>query len=465
VVGVLQSQDPQVIGPYRLVGQLGGGGMGRVFLGLSAGGRPVAVKVIRAGLAADPEFRALFAQEVAAARRVSGLFTALVLDADTECPQPWLATAYVPGPSLEEAVVQQGPLPVSSLLALAAALAEGLSAIHAAGVVHCDLKPSNVLLASDGPRMIDFGIARAAGLALSASTGAPFGSPEFASPEQSAGHEVGPPSDMFSLGAVLTFAATGRPPFGTGPPPEVIDRVMRDAPSIGEVPPEIRPLVERCLAKEPGLRPAAGELLAELGAMKPAQGWLSEAVIGAFAGQGPLDPGAAAAPSRPGKPPSADVLPPRPGESEPAATARTPRRGLRQPLAAWLGGGLVAASAVAGFALAGPGRPAPAVQSRPTLAAPVGVPSTAPASGTAGAGRRSRQASARHRSGSRPATGSSRGRTRPGRPAPAGTSPAAVPRTSPSPSAHAGSPLPPQQGPSPSPSSQPPPCLLQLICL
>ena len=162
MVGGLKPGDPQLIGPYRLVGQLGSGGMGQVFLGLSAGGRPVAVKVIRAELAADQEFRVRFGREVAAARRVSGLFTALVVDADVDGPVPWLATAYVAGPSLSEAVTGYGPMSVQSALALAAGLAEGLSAIHAAGVVHCDLKPSNVLLSQDGPRVIDFGISRAA---------------------------------------------------------------------------------------------------------------------------------------------------------------------------------------------------------------------------------------------------------------------------------------------------------------
>ena len=153
MVGVLQPADPRVIGSYRLLGRLGSGGMGRVFLGMSAAGRPVAVKVIHAKLAADPEFRIRFRVEVAAARKVSGLFTALVVDADVDAPVPWLATAYVSGPSLAEAVKDRGPLSATSLLALAAGLAKGLSAIHAAGVVHGDLKPSNVLLALDGPRV------------------------------------------------------------------------------------------------------------------------------------------------------------------------------------------------------------------------------------------------------------------------------------------------------------------------
>ena len=165
----LQPEDPRQIGPYQLLGQLGRGGMGQVFLGMSAGGRPIAVKIIRTELATDPEFRARFRQEIAAARKVSGLFTALVVDADLDSPMPWLATAYVAGPSLSEAVRQHGPLPVRTLLALTAGLAESLNAIHAAGVVHGDLKPSNVLLAEDGPRVIDFGIAQAAEASAAAS--------------------------------------------------------------------------------------------------------------------------------------------------------------------------------------------------------------------------------------------------------------------------------------------------------
>ena len=180
----LQPGDPQMIGPYRLVGRLGGGSMGRVFLGVSAGGRPVAVKVIRAELAADPEFRIRFGREVAAARRVSGVFTAMVVDADVDGPSAWLATAYVPGPSLAKAIAEHGPLPAGSLLTLAAGLAESLSAIHAAGVVHRDLKPSNVLIAEDGPRVIDFGISRAVESTALTQAGLVIGSPGFMSPSR-----------------------------------------------------------------------------------------------------------------------------------------------------------------------------------------------------------------------------------------------------------------------------------------
>jgi hypothetical protein len=270
VVGVLQPADPRLIGPYQLLGRLGAGGMGRVFLGMSEAGRPVAVKIVHAKLAADPEFRARFSSEVAAARKVSGLFTALVADADVDAPVPWLATAYVAGPSLSEAVRSRGPLTTGSLLPLAAGLAKSLIAIHAAGVVHGDLKPSNVLLALDGPRVIDFGISQAAEVTPLGRAGLVVGTPSYMAPEQAAGQEVGPLSDVFSLGAVLAFAATGRKPFGTGPPAAVLERVVRGTADLKDAPAEVRPLIERCLAKDPGLRPTATELLAGVTAAQSA---------------------------------------------------------------------------------------------------------------------------------------------------------------------------------------------------
>ena len=255
--GELQVADPRSLGQFRLLGRLGTGGMGQVFLGSSAGGRPVAVKVIRPELAVEPGFRSRFAREVTAARKVSGLFTALVVDADVDGPVPWLATAYVAGPSLANAVEVHGPLPEASVLTLAAGLAEGLEAIHAAGVVHRDLKPSNVLLAADGPRVIDFGISRAVEATALTQSGMVMGSPGFLSPEQAEGGTVGPPSDVFSLGAVLAFAATGENPFGTGPTPALIYRVIHQDPNTDGLPGSIRPLVERCLAKDPSLRPTS----------------------------------------------------------------------------------------------------------------------------------------------------------------------------------------------------------------
>jgi Protein kinase domain len=296
VVEDLQPGDPPKIGPYRLVGRLGQGGMGQVFLGVSPGGRPVAVKFIRPDLAADPRFRVRFGREVAAARRVSGMFTAMVVDADVDGPVAWLATAYVPGPSLSEAVESHGPLPEASLLALAAGLAESLIAIHAAGVIHRDLKPSNVLLAEDGPRVIDFGISRAAAESTALTqTGLVVGSPGFMSPEQAMGGAVGPSSDIFTLGAVLAFAATGQGPFGTGTTVTLLYRVVHGSPDLEQVPPAVRPLIERCLAKNPAQRPTADELLAEAGALQVGGSWLPESITRTFVRDPGLGPTAASA--------------------------------------------------------------------------------------------------------------------------------------------------------------------------
>jgi hypothetical protein len=274
MVDMLTPGDPRQVGRYRLLGALGTGGMGRVFLAQSPGGRLVAVKLIRAELAQNADFRARFAREVATARTVSGIFTAPVVDADTDSPQPWLVTAYVDGPSLAAAVATYGPLPVGTVLQLAAGLAEGLGAIHAAGVVHRDLKPSNVLLASDGPRIIDFGISRAADATELTRTGALAGSPGFMSPEQAEGSEAGPASDIFSLGAVLAFAATGRDPFGTGTPTALLYRVVHNPPDTSDLPPPLRPLVEQCLAKDPRQRPTTDQILVGLGTAQPTANWL-----------------------------------------------------------------------------------------------------------------------------------------------------------------------------------------------
>ena len=221
--------------------------------------------------------------EVAAAKSVSGIFTASVVDADTAGPVPWLATAYVAGPSLAEAVREHGPLPVASARALAAGLAEGLAAIHAAGLVHRDLKPSNVLLAADGPRVIDFGISRAAEGTSLTHTGLVVGSPGFMSPEQAVGSKVGPPSDVFSLGAVIAFAAAGQAPFGDGTTSALVYRVVYAPPALDGVPEELRHVVERCLAKDPGERPTTAELLADLDGTDLAAGWLPEPIADGLA--------------------------------------------------------------------------------------------------------------------------------------------------------------------------------------
>jgi serine/threonine protein kinase len=306
--------------------------MGQVYLGRSAGGRLVAVKVIRPELAEEPGFRTRFAREVAAARTVSGLFTALVVDADLEGSVPWLATAYVAGPSLTEAVAAQGPLPVASVLTLAAGLAEGLEAIHAVGVVHRDLKPSNVLLAEDGPRVIDFGISRAAEATMLTQVGTVIGSPGFMSPEQAEGNVAGPPSDVFSLGAVLAFAATGEGPFGTGSTPALMYRVVHRPPDIARVPAQIRPVIERCLAKDPSQRPTSGDLLAELGAGQLAADWLPAPLTEVFSRYAP--PGTAvvagltaAGSTPPASVPAAGPTPPAGIPAEPATTTgvSTPR--------------------------------------------------------------------------------------------------------------------------------------------
>ncbi len=390
MLGGLKPGDPQRIGPYRLVGRLGRGGMGDVLLGLSAGGRPVAVKVIRAELAADPEFRVRFAREVAAVRRVSGLFTALVVDADVDSPVPWLATAYVSGPSLAEAVTGDGPMAARPALALAAGLAEGLSAIHAAGVVHCDLKPSNVLLSPDGPRVIDFGISRAVGAGSAAGVGWVTGSPGFMSPEQALGGEIGPPSDIFSLGAVLTFALTGRGPFGQGSRPELAYRLVYGPPDLGEVPAGVRSLVGHCLAKDPVLRPTADEVLAAANDGQPVSGWLPGAALGAIASPS-ASPGASPLAS-PGASPGASPVPARP------AGRSSGRRWWRPLTTAGVTAGLLAASVAVSFALGSPpprssaARVAPRAEASPTSAAapsahavpssrPASVPSTSPSPG------------------------------------------------------------------------------------
>ena len=363
----LQPGDPQLIGPYRLRGRLGAGGMGQVFLGRSAGGRPVAVKVVRAHLATDPEFRERFRREIAVARKVSGVYTSSVIDADVDGAMPWLATAYVEGPSLADAVSQHGPLPPRSVLALAAGLAEGLNAIHAAGVVHRDLKPANVLLAEDGPRVIDFGISRAADASALTRTGLVVGSPGYMSPEQAEGREVGPPSDIFSLGAVLAFAVTGEGPFGTGSTPALVYRVVFSPPNLDHLPVEVRSLVERCLAKDPAQRPTAAQLLAEAGAVHPATAGLPEPVTRTFiqAQRVDTEPGL----SRPGA--AATQLDPAAARTVTPGPGRRPRRRLWRPVAiATITMGMVAGCTFTSVALSSSsGHPSGTQSGQPTTSA------------------------------------------------------------------------------------------------
>ena len=260
----LGTDDPRMIGEFRLHGQLGAGGMGRVFLASSPGGRAVAVKVVHPHLARDTIFRGRFRREVAAARAVNGGYAARVIAAGPDDDPPWLATAYVPGPSLQEVVTTTGPLPEDAALKLAAGLAEALRAIHACGLVHRDLKPGNVLLAADGPRVIDFGIARALDGTVLTAAESVLGTPSFMSPEQAQGLPTDPPSDVFSLGGVVYFAATGDGPFGTGHPAVMLYRIVHNEPDLERLPPGLRELVGACLAKDPARRPALTELATAL---------------------------------------------------------------------------------------------------------------------------------------------------------------------------------------------------------
>jgi hypothetical protein len=262
----LQPDDPRSVGDYQLVSRLGAGGMGQVYLGTSPGGRRVAVKVVYIELAQLPEFHSRFRREVLANRLVSGAYTAPVIDADSYAPQPWLATSYIPGPSLGQAVKDLGPLPVVSVTALAAALAEALHSIHDTGLVHRDLKPSNVLLAEDGPRVIDFGIARVTEATKITRTGDAMGSPGYMSPEQAVGGEITPASDIFSLGALLAYTATGTNPFGDGPFHALSYRVVHTEPDLDAITdPALRSLIADCLSKAPEQRPTPKEILDRAG--------------------------------------------------------------------------------------------------------------------------------------------------------------------------------------------------------
>jgi hypothetical protein len=261
----LRRWDPEQIGGYVLVGRLGAGAMGQVYLGLSAAGRLVAVKTIKIELAEEPDFRTRFAQEVAAARRVSGAFTAAVVAADPEADMPWLATTYVPAPALSQLVKSCGPLPVPAVRWLAAGCAEALESIHGTGLVHRDLKPSNVLVSPDGPRVIDFGVARAAErIQLTVTRGA-VGTPAYMAPEQARDtRQATTASDVFSLGATMLFAATGHAPYEGDTVMDVLVRLATEPPDLTGLPADLADIVRACLERDPRKRPTSAAVLAHL---------------------------------------------------------------------------------------------------------------------------------------------------------------------------------------------------------
>lgn len=304
------------IGSYSVVRKLGEGGMGKVWLARSRGGRLVAVKVARTELAGDPAFRERFRAEVAAARSVGGFHTAQVVDADAEAAAPWLATAYVPGPTLSQLVAAEGPMDEERLLGLGAALAEALQAVHRCGLVHRDLKPGNIIMAEDGPRVLDFGISRAVDNTRLTVTGTAFGTPGFLAPEQAEGLDVGPAADVFALGAVLVAAAGGSA-FGGGSPVALMYRSVHQEADLTAVPEALRPMIAACLEKEPGRRPSTEQLL----------DWFSPAE-----GDAPAALAAATAPDpAPAPGPSADPGPQQATPATPATPAAPVARTGRAP--------------------------------------------------------------------------------------------------------------------------------------
>jgi serine/threonine protein kinase len=377
----LRRWDPEKIGGYTLIGRLGAGAMGQVYLGLSAAGRLVAVKTIKIELAEEPDFRTRFGQEVAAARRVSGAFTAAVVAADPEADVPWLATAYVPAPSLSTLVRACGPLPVPAVRWLGAGCAEALESIHSAGLVHRDFKPSNVLVSPDGPRVIDFGVARAAErIQLTVTRGA-VGTPAYMAPEQARDtRQATVASDVFSLGATMLFAATGHAPYQGETVMDVLVRLATEPPDLTSLPPELAEVIRPCLERDPRKRPTSAAVLAHLAPdislEQAGQGLGSSALPGqalALIAEYRRDPkppdregGDAGLGGDPGPgddatfgsqpPPSAPHEAPVPSRGRRSASvrARTPRR--RVHLAIWSAGAavvLLGAGTAIGFVVAG----------------------------------------------------------------------------------------------------------------
>ncbi|WP_203350999.1 protein kinase [Streptomyces sp. S-9] len=343
----LRKDDPKSVGGYRLLDRLGAGGMGAVYRGRSRSGREVAVKVVHAQYAENPVFRTRFRQEIAAVRKVSGVFTAPVVDADPDAERPWMATQYVPGPSLAARIRDEGPLNRTELRRLALGLVEALRDIHRAGVVHRDLKPANVLMADDGPRVIDFGISRAAeNHNTLTETGQMIGTPPFMSPEQlTDARSVGPASDVFSLGALIVFAATGRGPFDADSPYLTAYQVVHDAPALDDVPDALRPVLARCLAKDPKERPEPGSLAAEFMAALPESGDGEPSTVRLRAGE------LALVRTRPTGTPDSGFGPDASSASEPPAR----RRGRARRLWAVSGTAVALALGLTAYLLSGPG--------------------------------------------------------------------------------------------------------------
>ncbi|MFI6943778.1 serine/threonine-protein kinase [Streptomyces sp. NPDC050418] len=341
----LEGDDPQAVAGYRISARLGAGGMGKVYLSYTPGGRPVAIKVIRPELSEDAEFRRRFKQEVQSAQRVQGLYTAPVIDSDADGANPWLATAYVPGPALSAAVVEHGKLPVDTVLLLVAGIAEALHVIHGAGIVHRDLKPSNVLLAADGPRVIDFGIARAADATSLTGSGVTIGTPSFMAPEQAAGRPCTPATDVFALGQVAAFAAIGKPAFGEGTSHGVLYRIVHEEPDLTGLPESLRELVTRCLAKDPAARPSVMEVIALCQAanaetvLRRPEDWLPTAVAADItqraAAPAPVQtppPPVVQAPAPPAQAPAGPpAYQPAPPAQPPAAATPPPQQPVAQP--------------------------------------------------------------------------------------------------------------------------------------
>ncbi|USQ88906.1 serine/threonine-protein kinase [Streptomyces phaeoluteigriseus] len=336
MVDQLTQHDPRRIGPFEVLGRLGAGGMGLVYLARSASGRRVAIKTVRTELAEDQLFRVRFTREVEAARAVSGFYTAAVVDADPRAAVPWLATAYVPAPSLEEIVNDCGPLPAQAVRWLAAGIAEALQSIHGAGLVHRDLKPSNVLVVEDGPRVIDFGIASGVSNTRLTMTNVAVGTPAYMSPEQAKdSRSVTGASDVFSLGSTLVFAATGHPPFHGANPVETVFMLLREGPDLAGLPDELRPLIDSCMQMEATGRPSPADLQAQLAPhlfagsddSGTASAWLPEKAVALIetrrGGRLPVKSAAPASPGAGGGVGMARPAVPPPPAHDPVVPART----------------------------------------------------------------------------------------------------------------------------------------------